>query len=141
MSTKIGKMKVADSYLKLVRQFPLRPIRDEREYEAAVKLMETLAMRGENDLDSGERDYLDALDEFVALYDRKHFVLGNDKRKPLERLVYVLAESRTTPSKLQKILGCSQPMVSMILNGSRELSKDNISKLSRHFKLDVSYFF
>jgi HTH-type transcriptional regulator/antitoxin HigA len=141
MSTKAVKLKVSDSYLNLVRQFPLRLIRKEADYDSALKVMKKLALRGEGDLDSGERDYLDALDEFIAIYDRKHFVLGSDHRTPLQRLEYVLTESQTTPSKLQKILGCSQPMVSMILNGTRELSKDNIAKLSRHFKLDVSYFF
>ena len=30
-----------------------------------------LAVRGENKLDPGERDYLDALDEFISDYDRK----------------------------------------------------------------------
>ncbi len=35
--------------------------------------MERLAVRGEEDLDAGERDYLDGLDQFISLYDRDAF--------------------------------------------------------------------
>ena len=46
-----------------------------------------------------------------------------------------------TPGALAKLLGCSQPLVSLILAGKRELSKANVKKLARHFKLDAGYFF
>jgi HTH-type transcriptional regulator/antitoxin HigA len=75
MSNKTGKFPVADSYLKLICEFPLRPIRNDAEYDAAFAVMEKLAVRGEDDLNNGERDYLDPLDEFIAAYDRKHFAI------------------------------------------------------------------
>jgi antitoxin component HigA of HigAB toxin-antitoxin module len=137
MTTAVRNITVPASYLKLVRLFPLRPLANHGEYEAAVRVMEKLAVRGEDDLDAGERDYLDALDEFIAAFDRKHFSLGQDKRTPLQRLKYILAESGTSPAGMRKILGCSQPLVSMILSGERELSKDNIRALSAHFKVDA----
>jgi HTH-type transcriptional regulator/antitoxin HigA len=138
--TKTKKIVVADSYLKLIRRFPLRPLRDDGDYEIAIGVAQTLYLRGEDDLDSGERDYLDALDEFIAAYDRKHFSLGADKRTPLERLKYILAESGTTASALRKILGCSQSLVSMVVNGERELSKENIRAIATHFKVDAGLF-
>jgi len=138
--TKTKKIVVADSYLKLIRQFPLRPLRDGSDYDAAVAVAEKLYVRGEDDLDAGERDYLDALDEFIAAYDRKHFSLGADDRTPLQRLKYILTESGTTPAALRKILNCSQPLVSMILNGDRELSKGNIRALAEHFKVEAGLF-
>jgi HTH-type transcriptional regulator/antitoxin HigA len=138
--TKTKKIVVADSYLKLIRRFPLRPLRDAGDYEIAIGVAETLYLRGEDDLDSGEHDYLDALDEFIAGYDRKHFSLGQDKRTPLERLKYILGESGTTASALREILGCSQSLVSMVLSGERDLSKDNIRALAAHFKIDAGVF-
>ena len=130
-----------DSYLKLVMEFPLRPIKSAVEYDQATAVMEKLAVAGEKNLDKGQLDYLDALDQFIMLYDQEHFSFPPDKRSPLERLNYIVTESRTTPAKLQKILNCSQSLVSMILSGSRELSKDNIKALAAHFKLDPGYFF
>jgi HTH-type transcriptional regulator/antitoxin HigA len=141
MSTKTPRIKASDSYLDLVKAFPLRPIRSGPEYALAIRMMEKLAVRGEEDLDDGERDYLDALDEFISAYDRTRLPPGIDRRSALKRLNAVLAHSGTTPAQLRRILGCSQPLVSMILNGQRELSKDNIAKLANHFKLGVGYFF
>ena len=141
MSTKTPRIKTSDSYLDLVETFPLRPIRSGSEYAQAIRMMETLAVRGEDDLDDGERDYLDALDEFISSYDRSRLPPGIDRRSALERLTAVLEHSGTTPAQLRRILGCSQPLVSMILHGQRELSKDNIAKLANHFKLSVGYFF
>jgi antitoxin component HigA of HigAB toxin-antitoxin module len=138
--TKTKKFIIADSYLKLICQFPLRPLRDPGDYDTAIAIAEKLYMRGEEDLDVGERDYLDGLDEFIAAYDRRHFSLGQDERTPLQRLKYILTESGTAPTALREILGCSQPLVSMILSGNRELSKDNIRALARHFKVEAGLF-
>jgi HTH-type transcriptional regulator / antitoxin HigA len=137
---KTRKIKIADSYFALIHQFPLRPIRDDAEYDAAVAVMEKLAVRSEKSLDNGERDYLDALDEFISAFDRKQFERA-DIGTPLERLKYILAESETSPTGLKNILGCSQALVSMVLGGERELSKDNIRLLCAYFHLEPSYFF
>jgi len=48
--------------------------------------------------------------------------------------------SQTSPVQLRVILGGSQSMVSMILNGQRALSKKAIAKLAGHFRLDPGYF-
>ena len=41
--------------------------------------MERLAIRGEDSLDSGERDYLDGLDQFITTYDQQ--ALSNHPRR------------------------------------------------------------
>lgn len=141
MRSRSARIHVPDSYLKLIHRFPLRMIRNEREYDSAIKVLEELALRGEDDLNEGERDYLDALDELLSLYDQRHFSLGADKRTSLQRLRYLLEQSGTTAGKLKQILDCSQSLVSMILSGQRELSKDNIARLAAHFKLNAGHFF
>ena len=132
-------LKAPTSYLRLASKFAPRPIANDREYDAAVTMMEKLAVREEDDLDQGELYYLDAISEFIAAYDRRHFQF-DDEQTPLERLKYVLKESETTPAALKEILQCSQPLVSMILSGSRELSKENIRALAAHFKLKPGAF-
>lgn len=141
-ATKTGKRKGSgrdnDRFLDLVRQFPLRPVRTKREYAAATKMMEKLAVRGEDDLDKDELDYLDVLTDLVEAYDTAHYP-EPDEGTPLERLKALLEESGTSTADLGRLLGNSG-LASQILLGRRELSKAHIRILSRHFKLDAGYF-
>jgi HTH-type transcriptional regulator/antitoxin HigA len=124
--------------LELVCQFPLRPIRTKRDYATATKVMEKLAIRGEDDLDQDELDYLDVLTDLVEAYDNEHFPEPDDGT-PLDRLKHLLEESGMSTANLGRLLGNSG-LASQIVLGRRELSKNHIRVLSRHFKLDADYF-
>jgi HTH-type transcriptional regulator/antitoxin HigA len=140
MSIATSKYAPSSGYLKLIGEFPLRPIRSEREYKAARAVMERLAVRGEQGLDQGEMDYLEGLDEFIAAYDQKALTDRPRHGTPRQRLRSLLDDSATTPRDLEKILHCSHSLVSLLLSGKRELSKDNIRALAKHFKLSADYF-
>ena len=127
-----------DRYLELVHQFPLRPIRTKREYAAAAKVMEKLAVRGEDDLNKDELDYLDVLTDLVEAYDDTHYP-EPDEGTPIDRLKALMQESGTSTADLGRLLGNSG-LASQILLGRRQLSKAHIRILSRHFKLDADYF-
>jgi HTH-type transcriptional regulator/antitoxin HigA len=62
----------APAYLALIDLFPLRPLHSERDYDAAVTVLDALVVRPEGSLDSGEQDYLDTLTMLVEAYDREH---------------------------------------------------------------------
>ena len=136
--TQKGRRRSTDRYLELIRQFPLRPIRTKRDYAAATKLMEKLAVRGEDDLNRDELDYLDVLSDLVEAYDSIHYPEPDDGT-PLDRLKALLEESGTTTADLGRLLDNSG-LASQILLGRRELSKTHIRILSRHFKLSADYF-
>ena len=138
--TTTSKFAPPGSYLKLIGQFPLRPIRNEREYKAARAVMERLAVRGEQGLDQGEMDYLEGLDEFISAYDQKALSDRPRRGTPRQRLRSLIDDSGTTPRDLERILRCSHSLVSLMLSGKRELSKDNIRALAKHFKLSTDYF-
>jgi antitoxin component HigA of HigAB toxin-antitoxin module len=140
MSTATSKFAPMDSYLRLVSEFPLRPIRNDAEYKAATIVMERLAIRGEDDLDRGERDYLDGLDEFIAAYDKRALIDRPRRGTPRQRLRSLVEDTNTTPRDLERILRCGHSLVSLVLSGKRELSKDNIRALAKHFKLSADYF-
>ena len=129
-----------EDYLTLIRRFPLRPIRDDGDYAAAVEVLDRLVTKDEKDLTAGEHDYLDALTRFVEDYDQKNFPVGPDARPPLARLKSLMATAGLSPAGLGDIIG-SRPAASMVLGGSRELSKAQIRKLAEHFKIDAGYFF
>src|SRR5688500_16611621 len=92
-----------DRYLELVRQFPLRPLRTKREYAAATKAMEKLAVRGEDSLNQDEADYLDVLTDLVEAYDDDHYP-EPDEGAPLDRLKALLEESGTTTADFGRLL-------------------------------------
>lgn len=133
-------MTPTDSYFRLIHEFPLRPIRNDAEYDAAKAVMQRLAIRGEDDLDAGEQDYLDGLDEFISSYDQKALTDRPRRGTPQQRLASLLKDTATTPRDLEKILHCGHSLVSLLLGGKRELSKDNVRALARHFKLSADYF-
>ena len=127
-----------DRFLALDRQFPPRPIRTKRDYAAAIKVMERLAVRGEGDLNADELDYLEVLSNVIEAYEAQHFRPLHDGT-PLERLQALLNETDMTTADLGRLLGNSG-LASQILLGRRQLSKTHVRLLSRHFKLDASYF-
>ncbi|MGD0138543.1 MAG: hypothetical protein ABSD28_06670 [Tepidisphaeraceae bacterium] len=68
----------AKNYLKLVLKFPLRVIGSEAQYDAAIEIIQRLAVRGEEGLDAGEADYLYALTSLVEAYENEHYPVGPD---------------------------------------------------------------
>jgi HTH-type transcriptional regulator/antitoxin HigA len=127
-----------DRYLELVRQFPLRPIRTKRDFARATKVMEKLAVRGEDDLNPDELDYLDVLSDLIEAYDAEHYP-APDEGTPLERLKAIMDESGMSTADLGRLVGNSG-LASQLMLGRRQLSKTHIRLLSRHFKIDASYW-
>jgi HTH-type transcriptional regulator / antitoxin HigA len=130
--------KTADSYLKLVRRCPLRAIRSDTEYDAAIRIMIPLAGR-DSRLDKGELEYLRALAVLVGEYERERYPLKAKTLGPVELLRFLMRESMATINDIGRIIG-SQSAASMILNEKREISKDQAKKLAAYFGLDVGAF-
>jgi HTH-type transcriptional regulator/antitoxin HigA len=133
-------VRVLPSYVKLVRKFPLRVIGSESQYDAAVAMVQQLAMRGEKNLDGGEADYLYALASLVESYENEHYPIGPDHLKPHERLKWLTEELGMSQAKLGKLLSVSQPLVSLILLGKRESTVAHIQRLSEYFHINPRYF-
>jgi len=129
----------AAAYLALIDTFPLRPLRCGRDYDAAVTVLDTLAVRAEGSLDPGEQDYFDTLTLLVEAYDREHHGIDFEARDPLSMLTYLMQESGMTQADLGRLLG-NRALASLILRGYRKLSKSHIHKLAGHFKDSPALF-
>src|ERR1700727_1316383 len=82
---------VGDDYLDLVRQFALRPIRSEIEYDRALEILRDLISRADDPgLTTGESDYADALGQFVGVYEQANYRIEHELKTPLKRLKYLL---------------------------------------------------
>jgi HTH-type transcriptional regulator/antitoxin HigA len=129
----------APAYLALIDRFPLRPLRSERDYDAAVAVLDALAVRPEGSLDPGEQDYLDTLTMLVEAFDREKYELAAKPHDPIAMLEYLMQESGMTQADLGRLLG-NRALASLILRRHRQLSKAHIRKLASHFKVSPALF-
>jgi HTH-type transcriptional regulator / antitoxin HigA len=140
MSTMSKVRAITDDYFKLVRAFPLRPIRSSDEYEQAGKALNRLLGRPDGKLTEGERDYLEALVLLVSDYDRKHSRFIPSKRTPHQVLRYLAEEAGMGPTALAKVLGTTHAMASLMLHGKRGISAESARTLADYFKVDAGLF-
>ena len=125
--------------MELVKQFPLKVIRSERELDAATRVAMGLAIRGEANLSEGETAYLDVLDRLIEDYEERHHAMPMRTATPLERLQSLVEEAGMSASNLGRLLG-NRSLGSLLLTGRRELSKAHIRTLSEHFRIQAGYF-
>ena len=126
--------KSRDSYLELVRAFPLASIRSEERLEAAQEVLDGLLARAGTD--EGVDMYLDALSDLVAVYE--------DERHPIppasdaDLLRHLLEAKGATQADLCRATGIAKSTVSEVLNGKRPFSRLIIRKLASYFQVDPS---
>jgi hypothetical protein len=59
-----------DYYLELVQAFPLKHLRSDRQLSKAIKMIDSLIVRGK--LERGEKEYLDVLTNIVEKYETEN---------------------------------------------------------------------
>jgi HTH-type transcriptional regulator / antitoxin HigA len=103
----------------------VKPIRNKRDYEAALRSIETLmtARRG-----TPEGDRLDVLTTLVEAYEAKHFAL--DLPDPVEAIRFVMEQRNLTAKDLVPYIGRAN-RVYEILNHKRPLTMDMAWKLHK----------
>src|SRR6266446_2454361 len=82
--------RLPESYLRLIAEFPLRPIGNTAECERATKIVHRLALR-EGELHEGEEAYLEVLEGLVERYESEHFAMNLDDVSPT-RVLRMLVE-------------------------------------------------
>ena len=126
------------SYAELVREFPLRPIRTDRELGRAMKIAGHLAAYKEGTLPRAEQDYLDTLTVLIEDYERNHCA-ELPEVTPLGMLEHLMEEHEMNISDLGRVIG-SQSNASLILSGKRGISKRVMRLLSQHFNVEPAVF-
>lgn len=115
---------------------PLLTIRNEREYDAAVKrLNELLDEIGDNEKHP-LYSLLDTLGTLVHAYEEEHYPIPD--ATGVEVLRFLMDEHGLTQSDLPEV--GSQGVVSEILSGKRELNVRQIRSLSQRFGVSSAVF-
>ena len=130
---------VPKTYRELCQLYLPRPIHDGRENAFATEMMNALAVFEK--LNADQRDYLDALTEFVDAYDKARLKDSSwPEASGLDALKHLLAEHGLTGADLSRILGGSRNLGAMILRAERNLTLSHVRKLAAHFKVSPELF-
>lgn len=115
---------------------PLLTIRNEREYDAAVKRLNDLL----DEIGTNERHplygLLDTLGTLIHAYEEQHHPLP--KSSGMDMLRYFMEEHGLTQSELPEV--GSQGVVSEVLNGKRDLNVRQVRALAKRFHVSPAVF-
>jgi len=127
---------VARDYLALIEEFPLRPIRSERDLMRAAKIVDRLLDRKNRSKYEGA--YLEVLSILIERYEDEHHsiepVSGRDA------LAYLIDVSGKPARKVAEEAGIQVSTMSEILSGAREINLNHIRKLAPYFGVEPSVF-
>ena len=118
---------------------PLKTIRNDHEWRAALKILDPLSVIDEDKLTPGQADYLMALTDLVWAYEQQHHPVDlsqGDHADGIDVLRMLLEENELTASDLGRLLGKRQ-LGSAILRRERELSKTHVLTLAAHFGIST----
>jgi len=115
---------------------PLLTVRNEREYNAAVKRMNELL----DEISTNEKhplySLLDTLGTLIHAYEEEHYPIPESTG--VDVLRFLMDEHGLTQSDLPEV--GSQGVVSEVLNGKRELNVRQIRSLAGKFKVSPAAF-
>ncbi len=123
-------------YLELVQRFPLRPIRSDGELDAAIRVIDSLIIRG--DLDPGEQDYLDVLTDLVEKYEAAEHPMPPVSDAAMLR--HLMEARGVNQSKLADDVGIAVSTICEVLAGKRQLIRRHISVLAKYFNVNPGVF-
>jgi HTH-type transcriptional regulator/antitoxin HigA len=136
MSTTIRKEKAKVPYFELVLQFPLRPIRSDKELNAAVKMVDSLLDRKK--LASEEEDYLEVLGDLIEQYESEAHPIA--PVSDVEMLRHLIEAKCVSQTEVSKATGIADSTISEVLKGKRSLNRGHIGKLARYFSVSPGVF-
>lgn len=115
---------------------PLLTVRNEREYNAAVKRMNELLDEIGADEKHPLYSLLDTLGTLIHAYEEEHYSIPESSGADILR--FLMDENSLTQSDLPEV--GSQGVVSEILNGKRELNVRQVRELAKKFKVSPAAF-
>jgi antitoxin component HigA of HigAB toxin-antitoxin module len=139
-STKMSHAK--DAYLELVRQHPLRPLRNRQQHADAVKFLSRTSLLHQGSRDSGVLDYLEILADLIDQFERAaQLKVDVSGASPTAVVRHLIAANQLTVSVLAREIGIGQSNLSEMLSGRREFSRRAIVGIRDRFGVSPEIFF
>jgi HTH-type transcriptional regulator / antitoxin HigA len=130
---------VTDKYRALIDRFPLVPIKNDGHLDAAHEVAQSLMLKEET-MATDEAEYLEVLLDEIAKYEKKHHVLNLAHLQPHELLQSFMKDHNLKQVAMQDVLGVSSGVMSELVAGKRELTKEHCVKLGEYFKVTPALF-
>lgn len=121
-------------------------IKTEQDYQEALDVVEHLFLEAKDTTDDPLNDLIDFISRAIEQYELtqeeavKFEALANSTTQEVSVLRVLMAQHDLTLADFNNEIG-SKSLVSMILNGKRNLTKEHIIKISKRFKLNPALFF
>lgn len=115
---------------------PLRPIRHETDYNAALDSLNSLLDAGAADENHALADLVATLGELIGDYEDKHDATA--EVTPTDMLRFLMQQHGLKQGDLPEV--GTQGVVSEVLNGKRELNLRQIRALAARFAIPVASF-
>jgi len=115
---------------------PLLTIRNEREYDTAIKRLNDLLDEVGDNVRHPLYSLLDTLSTLIHVYEEEHYPIP--EARAVDILRFFMDENGISQSDLPEV--GSQGVVSEILNGKRELNVRQIRKLAKRFHISPAVF-
>ena len=117
-------------YLKLVMEFPIRPIRSDEELDQAICVLDRLLSR-KRALDSQEQGYFDSLSHEIRLHEEASIPMP--AVSGAEMLRHLIDARKATMTDVAEQTGIAVSTISAVLGGKRKLNRNHIENLARCF--------
>ncbi|CAN5387426.1 type II toxin-antitoxin system antitoxin HigA [soil metagenome] len=126
---------IDETYLAMVKAFPLQRIRDDAELDASIAVIDDL--RDRPHLTEGEQEYLDALGQLVGAYELEDVQLPNVRG--VDVLRHLMEENDLKQADLVDVFG-TKSIVAEVLSGKRRLTLGHVRELGSRFGLPADVF-
>ena len=125
-----------DTYLALIRTFPLRPLRSEADLDEAMAIIDALVVK--DPLTDAEADYLAVLSDLVEQYEAEAHPIP--PASDAELLQHLLEAQAVTPVEVAHATGLAATTLAAVLAGQLHLTREQIGQLVRYFQVSPSVF-
>ncbi len=136
MATKSFKSGGKDTYFDLVKKFPLRSIKDDKELARAQGVLDDLLSH--EPLDEGEEIYLDTLSDLVEHYEDRNVIF--EQATDTEIIRQLMQSHQLNQTTFAVRIGAPKSVVSEILKGERKLNRKQIDAMAREFGISRDTF-
>jgi HTH-type transcriptional regulator / antitoxin HigA len=123
-------------YARLLARIPPKVIRTEAENEHYINALHVLEQK--RSLKREEKELADLLTLLIENFEEKRYQLP--RATPRQALSFLMEQHALKQKDLVDIFG-ARSIVSEVLNGKRELTKEQIRRLSQRFHVSPELFF
>ena|SRR5579863_1238048 len=127
---------VATDYGALLSQTKPEVVSGDRQHQLYIKQLEKLT--GQAEVTAAEEKLIHLLTVLVEDYEARNFPVP--EAGPLDIVRHLMEAHRLRQKDLVDVFG-TESIVSDVLNGKRDLTKEHIRRLSRRFHVSPSVFF